>query len=142
MTEQDSKNIKLSENFTLWEFLHSNEAVKNNIMYLQFQIDNDKIQNLRNLCINVLQPLRNHYKKKIKINSGYRSVELNNIIGKSKNSEHLYGMAADITCENLNECFEFIKKTCKFNQLIYYRDMNFIHVSYNSVKNKMQIIYK
>ena len=51
--------------------------------------------NLRNLCLNVLQPVRNQFGAVI-ITSGYRPPKLNRIIGGSANSQHQYGLAADI----------------------------------------------
>ena len=70
--------MRLSNNFKLEEFERSNTAG-------QLGIDNtaprEAIDNLSRLCTLLLQPLRDYYKTKIFINSGYRSPDLNTRIG-------------------------------------------------------------
>lgn len=44
----------------------------------------------------VLQPLRDLYQKPMKVNSGYRCKELNEIVGGVATSQHVKGEAADI----------------------------------------------
>jgi hypothetical protein len=61
--------MKLTENFTLSEMVKSETALRNNL-------DNTpgaaEIANLKVLAEKVLQPIRDHYKKGIKVNSGFR----------------------------------------------------------------------
>lgn len=57
-------------------------------------------QNLIELTKN-LQILREHLKRPIKINSGYRSPAHNKKIGGASKSQHLFGKAADITVTGL-----------------------------------------
>ena len=61
--------MKLSENFSLKEMTQSQTALKNNI-------DNSpnvtQIDNLQQLCQNILQPLRDDFQLPIKITSGFR----------------------------------------------------------------------
>ena len=142
MTEQEAKKVKLSKNFTLWEFLESDTAKESGLMKKQLQIPPDKIANMVQLCANVLQPVRDKYNMAIKINSGYRCEQLNKTIGGSVNSDHMQGKAADITCSGLQFCFSYIKDHCEFDQLIYYRDRKFIHVSYRNGNNRKKVIYK
>jgi zinc D-Ala-D-Ala carboxypeptidase len=54
------------------------------------------IKNLRALCINILQPLRDALGTPLKINSGYRCPSLNKTIGVATNSQHMTGQAADV----------------------------------------------
>ena len=86
-------DIQLSKNFKLSELTASETARRR-------KINNDApesvIENLRNLCQNVLQPLRDYVGKPITINSGYRCPLLNSYVGGSKNSQHKFGEAADI----------------------------------------------
>ena len=44
----------------------------------------------------VLQKLRNHYKKAVVVVSGYRTPSYNKKCGGATYSQHLYGMAADV----------------------------------------------
>lgn len=142
MTESEAKKLKLSKNFTLWEFLQSDKAKAHGLTDKQLQIPPEKIANLVQLCANVLQPVRDKYNMAIKINSGYRCDQLNKTIGGAVASDHRKGRAADITCSGLQFCFSYIKDHCEFDQLIYYRDRKFIHVSYRHGNNRKEVIYK
>jgi hypothetical protein len=61
--------MNLTQNFTLSEMTKSETA-------LRFGMANDptsfEIENLRILCENVLQPVRNYYGMGVKVNSGFR----------------------------------------------------------------------
>ena len=115
--------MELSPNFDLSEFTHSNTAVRK-------KIDNTPsatvIENLRLLCINVLEPLRAKlaevYEKPmpIIISSGYRSPQLNKAVGGASNSQHIEGRAADIYVPGLTieELFNFLKDHFAFDQCI------------------------
>ena len=47
--------------------------------------------------VKILQQVRDHFKAPVSINSGYRTVTHNKKVGGATYSQHLYGMAADIT---------------------------------------------
>ena len=76
-------------------------------MARQYSIDNTPsvraMNNLQKLCENILQPLRDRWGKPIVVSSGYRSWALNQKVGGSKNSDHMYGCAADIRCQGNNQ---------------------------------------
>jgi hypothetical protein len=82
------KNKKITTNFKLGEFLVTSQPYPN-VPTLE------AINNLDILVREVLQPLRNRVGR-IKVTSGYRSSLVNSAIGGAKNSQHLYGEAADI----------------------------------------------
>ena len=140
ITVEQAKLYRLSKNFTLYEFLHSETATIKGLMHNQMNITDKDILNLTRLCEEVLQPLRDHLKKPIKINSGYRSKELNLAIGGSKTSDHMDGKAADIVCSDMPKAWEFLKGR-DFRQLIKYGEFRFIHVSYDQFDNKKQILF-
>lgn len=50
----------------------------------------------------VLQQIRSHFGKAVTINSGYRTVAKNKAVGGAAYSQHLYGMAADITVKGVS----------------------------------------
>jgi len=77
--------MKLTENFTLEEFTNSDTAKRYKIKNIP---NNDQIDNIKWLCQMILEPLRTHFNKPIKISSGYRSPELNTKIGGAQNSHH------------------------------------------------------
>lgn len=49
----------------------------------------------------VLQCIREHFGKALHITSGFRTANYNNIVGGSKNSQHLLGRAADLWVEGV-----------------------------------------
>ena len=99
---------------------------------------------------NIFEPLRAHVGGPIKINSFYRSINLNVAIGGVKSSQHTRGEAMDIddTFGHMSnkEMFEFIKDELDFDQLIWeFGDDNnpaWIHVSYVSNENNRKRILK
>lgn len=111
--------MKLSKNFTLDEFLLSQTAARHGI-------DNtpnaDQIENLRLLCEGCLQPLRDFVKRPIFISSGFRSWDLNSLIGGSKTSAHLSGNAADFVVAGqtpLETCNLIVGLELPFDQCIH-----------------------
>ena len=82
----------LSEHFTIKELTYSDVAIR-------LGIDNTPTEqvliNLQNVVQFILEPVRNYFDKPIKINSGYRSVELCKAIGSKPTSQHTLGEAVD-----------------------------------------------
>lgn len=95
----------------------------------------------------VLQPLRDKYGKPMKVNSGYRCKELNEIVGGVPSSQHRLGEAADIHTGSPLETFRLARlaKTtpeifAEIDQLILYD--TFLHVSHRRVgPQRNQILY-
>lgn len=84
--------MKLSKNFTLREMVKSETASR-------YGISNNPspefLVNLQKLCTDVLQPIRDEYKKSIIVSSGYRCPLLNKIVKGVPGSDHIVGAAAD-----------------------------------------------
>jgi len=101
--------MKLTDNFSLYEFLRSQTAARHGIT---MDPPIEVIDNLRRLCVDILQPLRNAMGLSITISSGYRPPELNRLIGGSTTSAHPYGRAADIVVNGLTplEVSELIRE--------------------------------
>ena len=66
--------MKLSDNFSLFEFTKSQTAIRHNIDNTPTE---KQIFNLRNLCVHVLQQVRNNFLQPVIISSGFRCAELN-----------------------------------------------------------------
>ena len=101
--------FKASDNFTLYELIHSTTADKHRISNIP---NEEQIRNLQYGVDMVLQPLRNKYGKPIVITSGYRCAALNKLVGGVANSYHLQGNAADIRVHSqveAKELFEILK---------------------------------
>ena len=98
---QLNSNAKLSEHFTLGEFTKSNSHPE------VYNIpSHEAIENMKRLCI-WLEELRQRYNAPIRINSGYRSPQLNRAIGGVANSNHLTGCAVDIRVENMEQLIRY-----------------------------------
>lgn len=82
---------QLSPHFTLEEMCVTNSGLPNVPGAIA-------IENLTTLCTKILEPIRNHFGKPVKINSGFRSPAVNLAAGSKVNStsQHLFGEAADI----------------------------------------------
>ncbi len=92
--------MSLSAHFTLDEFIHSETASKHGIDNTP-QTHGDVLENLKALCTELLDPLREKLGKPIKITSGYRCPALNKAVGGVANSQHVLGEAADLSVEGL-----------------------------------------
>lgn len=134
---------QLSANFSLHELSKSETA-------LRMGFDNTPTKeaeaHLKLLCDNVLQPVRDHYKKGVKVNSAYRSPESNAAVGGSKTSDHCKGMAADIEIPGVAnaDLAQWIMDNLDYTQLIleFYTpgipDSGWVHVSYDPNNLKKQ----
>ena len=139
--------MQLSEHFHLSEFTASQTATRRGI-------DNTPsrgaIENIIELCINVLEPIRISWNAPVIISSGYRSRELNTMIGGSTTSQHCFGEAADIEIFGVDNCdlASWIADYLTFDQLILEfhehdagPNSGWVHVSYvSSRKNRLEVL--
>ena len=125
--------MKLSKNFTLEECIRSRTAERMGIDNVPK--DEKVIENLRNLCLEVLQPLRDYVGAPVHINSGYRCKALNEAVGGVKNSQHCLGEACDIRLASSKQGREWatwIEDNCRFDQMLLEKNKNgavWLHVS-------------
>ncbi|MGI1671964.1 MAG: hypothetical protein K6L74_16800 [Neptuniibacter sp.] len=87
--------IQLSTNFYLDEFLVSETAARHGIT-ISVEPGSEVFKNLERLCKKVLQPIRDHFGVSVTILSGYRPPKVNRLVGGSRRSAHMQGLAADI----------------------------------------------
>ena len=85
-------------------------------------------ENVKALVSEVLDPVREKLGMPIVVNSGYRCERHNKDVGGVRNSQHLRGEAADVSCADLPRLKALIIENGKFDQLITYP--TFLHVSY------------
>lgn len=138
--------MKVTEHVSYKEVIKSNTATRRGIENIP---SGEQMENIKLLCENVFEPLREHVGGPIAINSLFRSVDLNRAIGGSSTSQHcaVNGAAMDIDdtygIMSNADMFEFIKKI-DFDQLIweYGDDENpdWVHVSYKKNGNRKQIL--
>ena len=134
---------QLTTNFSLHELTKSETA-------LRMGLDNTpgpvETEYLKILAERVLQPIRDHFQKGVKVNSGYRSPDSNAAVGGSRTSDHCKGQAADIEIPGVPnaELAQWIMDNLDYTQLIleFYTpgipDSGWVHVSYNPDNLKKQ----
>jgi uncharacterized protein YcbK (DUF882 family) len=137
--------MQLTSNFSLAEMIKSETALRHDMDNTPGETE---IENLKRLCEQVLQPVRNHYAKGVKVNSGYRHPEVNAKVGGSKTSDHCKGQAADIEIPGVAnaELAQWIAENLTFTQVIleFYTqgvpDSGWVHVSYDPANLKKQTL--
>ena len=145
--------MKLTNHFQLSEFTRSASASRygiNNSLDPDSPKHAEIIANIKALCTEVLEPLRQHIGKPLIISSGYRSPQLNTLVGGMKNSQHMKGQAADLRIPSLTEgrkWMEWIVDNASFDQCIMEHCKNkdgstshWIHVSYSRNRNRQYVI--
>jgi hypothetical protein len=140
--------MKLSNYVSLAEVTKSDTAKRKGISN---EPTPEHLENLKTICTEVFDKVREHFGVPIYISSGYRSEALNKAIGGSKTSDHNLGRALDLDQDGRGngvtnmEVFEFIKDNLEFDQVIgeFQRaDGNFdwVHVGYRKGANRKQIL--
>lgn len=134
MENTQQADFQLSRHFMLSEFTRSATAIKHGIDNTP---DADSVAALQDLCINVLEPLRRRFGV-IRVTSGYRCLKLNQMVGGSRTSQHLFGEAADIhvgSLEMARKYFYFIRDNLVFDQMLLemkHGKVYCLHVSFTS----------
>ena len=130
--------MNLSKHVTLKEFQASGLATLRN---LNNQMSESQIASAKLLCENVFEPLRLYLNTPIQISSGFRSVQINKMIGGSATSQHTKGEAMDLQINAKG--FHFIKDKLEFDQLIWEfgndEQPSWVHVSFSS-RNRKQVL--
>jgi hypothetical protein len=142
MTPQ--QRVHFSPHFTRYELTRSGTAIEHD---LRNEPNLQQEQALRNLAINILEPLRQQFGP-IVISSGFRTSQVNRLVGGVANSQHMRGEAADLVVgdtERALALFHFIKTRLDFDQLIWEpvgaTEPRWLHVSYTKRHtNRHQII--
>lgn len=110
---------RLSRYFTLDEMTLSETAVRYGIANIPGP---DELANLRQLCAR-LDQVRELLGHPVIIKSGYRSKALNRAVNGSRNSAHVFGLAADIRCPDFGSplavCRAIAGSGIEFDQVIH-----------------------
>ena len=127
----------ISKHISYKEGVYSNTATRRGINNTP---NDEQLNNMELVANEVFEPLRDWVGGPIKINSFFRSPDLNTAIGGSSKSQHCKGQAIDID-DVFNratnaEMYHFIKDNLDFDQIIWEfgNDDNpdWVHVSYVS----------
>lgn len=131
--------MMLSRNFALDEFTRSTAAKINSI-------DNTPPPHVMAILANTASKLEDVRtllgNNSITITSGYRSPKLNQVIGGSKNSQHMTGHAVDFVCPKFGSPADIVSKIkhseIPYDQVVceYYSkskpDSGWVHISFTS----------
>ena len=137
--------MNLTENFSLKELTSSQTAERKGIHNYPTPLHQ---VNLRSLCTNVLQRVRDHFGRVVSVSSGYRSEELCTAIGSKTTSQHAKGEAADFEIFGLSnkELADWVNENLDYDQLIleYWKEEDpnsgWVHCSYKSEGNRKQYL--
>lgn len=130
---------RISRDFTWEEMTYSRVAVENGVL-------NEPSFEVRLLMIELvkrlLQPLRVAYGKPIAITSGYRSPEVNRLVGGVPSSQHVKGEAADCYVPDPKVLLDVLLfSKLPFDQAILYKQKKFLHLSLRvNGENRYQVI--
>ena len=109
--------MNLSAHFSLRELTKSQTATR---LKLSNKPGPAETENLKALCLNVLEPVREHYGIPFSPSSGYRCPALNEAIGSSDSSQHIKGQAADFEVPGVSnmDVASWVLENCSYDQLI------------------------
>ena len=127
----------ISKHISYKEGVYSVTAIRKGI---DNQPNEEQLSNMKLVAEKIFEPVRTHFKVPIKVNSFFRSPDLNKAIGGSTKSQHCKGQAIDIDdtygkATNA-EMYWWIKENLDFDQMIWEFGNNnnpdWVHVSYVS----------
>lgn len=139
--------MKVSKYVSLAEVTRSDTAKRRGI-------DNtpqgQHLENLKVICEEVFDKVREYFGVPIFISSGYRSAGLNKAIGGSSTSDHSLGRALDLDQDGHGngvtnaDVFNYIKNNLEFDQLIWEfgtsKNPDWVHVGYRKGANRKQVL--
>jgi len=138
---------RISKHISYKEAVGSNYAKQKGI---KNKPNEEQVENMKLLAKEVFEPLREWVGCPIRVNSMFRSLELNTALKGSKTSSHMKGEAMDITsmacgkenCKSNLEMFHWIKDNLEFDQLIWEfgSEPKWLHVSFNKDNNRQQVL--
>ena len=137
--------MKLSQHFSYQEFIKSQTAARKGI---KNEPDDAQLYNMKMICANILEPVRDNFGGPVIITSGFRSPELCVAIGSSTNSQHAKGEAADFEIPGTSnkDVADWIHENLVYDQLILEffdgKDPNsgWIHCSHKGNDNRKQYL--
>ena len=127
MKESDL-SLRLSEHFDLGEFYVSKLYPH---AFDQCSLDLEGTLKLYWLCLFCLEKVRDRFGI-VFVDSGYRTPELNELIGGSKTSQHVYFEAADIVCPHAkgDVVYDYLVNRMHWEgEVIYYTKRGHVHVA-------------
>ncbi|MFK7939150.1 MAG: D-Ala-D-Ala carboxypeptidase family metallohydrolase [Roseovarius sp.] len=146
MYKANQFNPMLSEHLDLFTMCQSETAERLGIHNMPH--DSDVIENLKQLCLNVLNPAIVHFDLPLFVTSGYRCPLLNAEVGGLADSQHLFGQAADVMMGGIrnDQLAKWIIENTDFDEVILEKfdpncsEYGWVHASYNEGKNRNRVM--
>jgi len=140
--------MEISEHISYKEVTYSQTAIRNDI---NNEPNDEQLYRIIRISENIFEPLREWVGGPIKINSCFRSAELNKRIGGAQSSQHCANKGAAFDLDDTYgyktnaEMFHYIKDNLDFDQLIGEfpngdGNPSWVHVSYKEDNNRGQIL--
>lgn len=128
--------------FSMYELTRSTTAEEKRISNTP---NHEQKQNLITLTEECLDKVRELWGRPLSVNSGFRSKEVNRLVGGATTSQHCKGEAADITTGSSasnKELFDkIVDSDILFDQLIDERGYRWLHISYRKGSCRKQILH-
>ena len=127
----------ISKHISYKEGVYSITAIRKGI---DNEPNKEQLSNMKLVAEKIFEPVRIHFNTPIKVNSFFRSPDLNKAIGGSTKSQHCKGQAIDIDdtygkVKN-SDIYWWIKENLNFDQMIWEfgnnDNPNWVHISYVS----------
>jgi hypothetical protein len=102
-----------------------------------------ELEAMKLVALLCFEPMRKWYGKPLKVNSFFRSKEVNKAVGGASTSQHLFGEAIDLTTGNIEDnvkLFEWAKLNLTYDQIILENNGVWVHISYRSGRNRQQVL--
>lgn len=140
--------MNLTPHFSYEELTRSQTAEKLGIENIP---DLEQLANMKFLCETILEPLRSHFKKPVKITSCFRNQAVNIAVGGSDTSQHCKGEAVDCEIVGIpnNVIADWVSEHLLFDQIIleFYKpsegiNSGWVHISVrrNGTNRKSKLI--
>lgn len=139
--------MQITEHVSYKDATYSDTAIRNNISN---EPNETQLIQIERCASAIFEPLMEWVGGPVKINSVFRSAELNKKIGGANSSQHCANNGAAFDVDDTfgyktnKEMLHYIKDNLDFDQLIYeYGDdenPDWVHFSYNQGKNRKQVL--
>lgn len=141
------RHMKVSKYVSLSELTASDTAKRRGLDNTPTE---EHLENLKVICTEVFDKVREHFDVPVYISSAYRGYALNKAIKGSATSDHCKGRALDLDQDcrgngiTNRQVFDYIKENLEFDQLIWEfgskENPDWVHVGYRKGANRKQIL--
>lgn len=133
--------MNLTQHFTLAELTRTSTGLPNNPPPAV-------VERLRAVCQHILEPVRAHFGRPVRVNSGYRSPAVNRAVKGAAKSQHVMGCAVDFEVPGVpnGDVAAWVRHNLDFDQLIleaHYPSLpssGWVHASWTPVDRRRSVL--